>query len=64
MGSCKIGRGGASLDKGSVTPGIVGMSGGREIWGRAPATLITAAKERIVVAMMPISHEEDQFEIA
>jgi hypothetical protein len=29
VGSCKIGRGGALLERGSVTPGIVGMSGGR-----------------------------------
>lgn len=30
VGTCNTGSGGALLVKGSVTPGIVGMSGGRE----------------------------------
>lgn len=30
VGICKIGRGGALLVKGSVTPGIKGINGGRE----------------------------------
>ena len=30
VGTCKIGKGGAMVVKGSVTPGIVGMRGGKE----------------------------------
>lgn len=30
VGICKIGRGGALLVRGSVTPGIVGISGGKD----------------------------------
>lgn len=30
VGSCRIGRGGALLVSGSVTPGMVGINGGKE----------------------------------
>ena len=31
VGTCRIGKGGAFLDRGTVTPGILGIKGGREI---------------------------------
>jgi hypothetical protein len=33
VGTCKIGKGGALLARGSVTPGIEGISGGRDNCG-------------------------------
>lgn len=32
VGSCRIGRGGAFSETGSVTPGMAGIRGGKEIW--------------------------------
>jgi hypothetical protein len=39
VGICRIGSGGALLDKGSVTPGIVGMSGGKLRDAPVPASM-------------------------
>ena len=54
VGIWRIGRGGALVVKGSVTPGIEGMSGGSEI---APAEVVSSADEMIFKSMTIYSNE-------
>lgn len=44
VGICKIGKGGALLARGSVTPGMEGIKGGRDIWGSGSGTGVLSAR--------------------
>ena len=55
VGTCKIGKGGALVERGSVTPGMDGMRGGRE---RALAVPARSAEKRVVECIL------SRFEVA
>jgi hypothetical protein len=49
VGTCKIGKGGALVVKGSVTPGIVGIRGGKEMHSTAATKDAIEAKEYFIL---------------